>query len=311
MKTKINALPLRILKTVFAFFISLVLSPFFHCESFFAGIGSLKSMRESLTLSIHALFEQMSSNFIAFIFAIVYSYLFGLNPYSISFALLCLFIIIKKINFIDTYLTAAFTLVALMMLASDQTDLISRSFDRLYSTFFGMLIALIVNAILFRPRKADDLNQILLKLNQYIHIFMAHDLEEYSYIELKNTLDELKKEKSIAKEELNVKYISQTKKQDLIERLIEINLVEAQTQVVFELPNINDDFKEAIIPIIIQLNKIKQYPSEKDEIPSIKKEIKSLYTEYTNDENFFVNTNFLSNLNIYIDLLREYNRIEN
>lgn len=311
MKFDRNQFPLRIIKTVIAFFLSLALSQFFYCDRFFAGIGALKSMRESLTLSIYALFEQLLSNLIAFVFAIIYAYAFGLNAYSISFALLSLFLVIKKVNFIDTYLTAAFTLIAIMMLSKSPEALIDRSFDRFYSTFFGMFIALLVNAILFRPRNTHDLTQILIKLNQYVHIFMTHDLDEVAYLELKDALDELTREKNIINEELKVSFLSKEKKERLYESLVEVNIVEAQTNSVFELPDLDEEFRDAMIPIIIKLNQIKQYPNEKDEIPEIKKQIKSLYNEYTNDDNFFTNTNFLSDLNIYINLLREYQRLDN
>ena len=157
MKFNLNVLPLRIIKTVLAFFITLILSPIFHCDPFFAGIGSLKSMRESLSLSIYTLFEQLASTFIAFVIAIIISFFFGINPFSVTLALLILFLIIKRIDSIDTYLTSAFTLIALMMLSNDQAELLSNSFIRFYSLFFGMSVALIINAILFKPKKVDDI----------------------------------------------------------------------------------------------------------------------------------------------------------
>ncbi|MDL2211873.1 aromatic acid exporter family protein [Erysipelotrichaceae bacterium OttesenSCG-928-M19] len=312
MKINVNVLPLRIIKTVIAFFISLVLSPYFYCDSFFAGIGSLKSMRESLTLSIQSLFEQLLSNFIAIVFAVIYSFIFGLNVFSISFALLSLLLVIKRVNFIDTYLAAAFTLLAVMLLSDSQTELLNRSFDRFYSTFFGMVIALIVNAAIFRPKNIDNLNQILIKLNNYVHIIMAHDLDEYAYLELQNTLADLEREKNIATEELNVRFISKNKRISLYDRLNQISVVETQAEVIFDLFNLDLDFRDEIIPIIIKLNGISQYPSDENnnEIVNIKDEIKILYNQYTNDENFFKHTNFLSNLNVYINTLTEANRLE-
>ena len=306
MKLNLNFLPLRIIKTVVAFFITLILAPFFQCDSFFAGIGSLKSMRQSLSLSIYALVEQLSSNFIAFILAIMFAYTLGLNPFSISLALLILFLVIKQIESIDTYLTSAFTLVAIMLLSNSTEELLTHSFDRFYSLTFGMIIALIVNAVLFKPKKVEDLNQLLIKLNQYIHLYINHGLEEYSYLEIKNTLEELEKEKVIAQEELSIRYIPQEKKTRLQARLDEIAIVEAQTDVVFELPYLDDNFRELMIPIIIRLNAIKQYLNDTDELIQIKQELKELYHQHTTDDTFFENTKFLAILNIYVELLLDY-----
>ena len=305
MKFNREQFPLRIIKTIMAFIITLLLAPIFHCDNFFAGVGSLKSMRESLTLSVHSLFEQLFSNFIAFSFAIVYSLMFGLNLFSISFALLSLFIVIKKTNFIDTYLTAGFTLIAMMLLSSNETQLLNSGFERFYSNFFGMIIALIVNAIFFKPRHVHDLNKLLTKINQYVHIIMTHDYDQYTYIELKNTLAELDREKSIVSDELKVKFISKNRKSELNERLQEIILINAQAEVVFELGNLDKNFRDIMIPIIIRLNYVKHYQSENSKILEIRQEIRSLYFDYTSDTNFFTNTEFLSKLNTYINLLQD------
>jgi uncharacterized membrane protein YgaE (UPF0421/DUF939 family) len=303
MKFDISIFPLRIIKTVLAFFISLILAPIFQCDSFFAGIGSLKSMKQSLSLSIYALFEQLASTFIAFIFAIVSSFLFGINPYSVTIALLLLFLAIKQIDSIDTYLTSAFTLLAIMLLSNDQTELINNSFIRFYSLFFGMSIALIINATLFKPKKIDDINQILIKLNHFVHIYMQHDLDEVAYIEVKNTLEELDHEKEIAEEELKIRFISAERRLKLQQKLGEINIANAQTDVMFELQNLDEEFREQVIPIIIKLNGIKQYLNDRDELINIKRELKSLYADYTNNDNFFKNTQFLSTLNIYLEYI--------
>lgn len=307
MKIKLREiLPLRIIKTVLAFLIALLLSPIFQCDNFFAGVGSLKSMKESLTLSVQSLLEQLFSNFIGFVFAIMYSYIFGINPFSIAFAIFSLFIVIKKINFIDTYLTAGFTLVAIMMLSANETEILNRGFDRFYSTAFGMLVALIINAIFFKPKNTDDLNKLLFKLNEFVHIYITHDLEEYAFLEIQQTLEEIEREKTIIDGEKNVFFSSKAKKEKLEENLTEIEISEAQVNVVLELEKIDDELKNKMIPILIRLNYIKQYSTDdKEEIANIKKEIKQLYTDYTDDSNFFTNTQFLSDLNIYINLLRD------
>ncbi|MEG0283325.1 MAG: aromatic acid exporter family protein [Erysipelotrichales bacterium] len=307
MKVVKDILPLRIIKTSIAFLISLLLAPFFYCDSFFASLGSLRSMRESLTLSFQTFIEQIIANGLAFVFAILYASLLGITPISTSLALFTLLIFIKKLNFYDAYMAAAMVLAAIMLLSDDQADLIDSAFVRFFSSIFGMVIAVLVNSIVFKPRKDSDLEEILYRLNEYMHIFMDHDCEEYAYLELKATLDDLHREKSLIKDELRSIILPKAKKQALQEHLIEIEIVEAQAHAVLELPGLADDFRKAIIPVIIKLNYIKHYlnDDEDNEIPAIKKEIKNIYAEHTDDSNFFTHTRFLSDLNVYINLIRD------
>lgn len=306
MKQIRDVLPLRIIKTTIAFLVSLLLAPIFYCDPFFAGLGSFKSMRESLTLSLNALLEQLLANFIGFVFAIVYGYFFGINPFSVTFAVFCLFIIIKKANLFDTYLNAGFTLVAIMMLSINEADILSRGVERFISTALGLVIALIINALLFRPKKTQDLNQLLFKINEFVHIYITHGLEEYAFLEINQTLEELRDEKAILSAEKKVFISSKAKKEKIREKLLEIEISEAQASVVLELEKIDEQLRELMIPIFIRLNYIKQYcADDKDEIADIKKEIKRLYVEHTDDSNFFTHTQFLSDLNSYINIIRD------
>lgn len=77
MKINFEVLPLRIIKTVIAFFISITLAPILNIDTFFAGLGSLKTMSQSITLSIQVVLEQMFANMIAFIYAIIYASIFA------------------------------------------------------------------------------------------------------------------------------------------------------------------------------------------------------------------------------------------
>lgn len=298
--------PLRIIKTAIAFLLSLSLAPIFKIDSFFAGVGALKTMQPSITLSIKEIFNQTFANIIGIIFAVAFSLIFGINPFSVSVALLSLFLVIKYTNVQETYLTAAFVLIAVMFLSTNQQELYERAFTRTIANIFGMIIALIVNIILFRPKKGEELEVILRRLNEVIHLYMSNGLDEYSASLITQNLEDLKSERDIIKNELNVSFISSNRKAILRDRLKEVEIVIAQVDMVKELPTLSNDLVEEIIPIIIQLNFIKHYEQDKSKIPEIKDDIRKVYLNNTSKYDFFSNSSFLSALNNYLNLLLEY-----
>lgn len=306
MKMNADILPLRIIKTTIAFFISITLAPLLNIDSFFAGLGSLKTMSQSITLSIQVVLEQMFANLMGFIYAIIYASIFGLNAISITFAFLTLFLSIKKIKFFDTYIPAGVTLIAIMMFSNNQQDLLDSAFMRILSTFIGMIIALIINIIIFRPKPSRDTAHTLQTLNEYIHIYLNNNYEEYIYLQINEQLQKLDKEKSIIDEELKFAFNKQEKIQRLNDQLLEIEIAHKQVDVIFEIQKLKPEIQEILIPILLQLNYIKQYPNDKEEIIQIKKQVKAIYNEYTDDTNFFTNTRFLSTLSNYIELLLDY-----
>lgn len=306
MKVNIELLPLRIIKTVIAFFISISLAPLLGIDMFFSGLGSLKTMSQSITLSIQVVLEQMFSNFIAFVYAIIYASIFGINALSISFALLTLFVSIKKMSFFDTYITSAVTLIAIMMLSTNQHDLLSSAFVRIIATFFGMIVALIINVFIFRPKPIKDNSETLQKINEYIHIYIKNDYEDYIQLLILEQVSKLDKEKNIIDEELKFAFNSKNKILRLNQQLLEIDIAKSHVDLVFELKTLDDNFQVIILPLLLRLNFIKQYQNDKDEIIEISKEIKNLFNQFTNDENFFINTKFLNRLIDYIELLFKY-----
>ncbi len=306
MNINFDVLPLRIIKTVIAFFISISLAPILHIDTFFAGLGSLKTMSQSITLSFQVVLEQMFANMIAFIYAVIYASIFGLNVVSISFALLTLFISIKKMNIFDTYIAAGVTLIAIMLFANNQQDLLDSAFIRIFSTFIGMIIALVINIIIFKPKPLKNINETLQTINEYLHIYLNNNYEDYVYLQINKQLDTLEKEKVIIEEELKFTFNKKEKIQRLTNQLLEIEIAKSQVEVAFEVQKLKPEIQDIIIPILLKLNYIKQYPNDKDEIIQIKKQLKSIYNEYTDDGNFFTNTRFLSTLSNYIALLLEY-----
>lgn len=306
MNKKLELLPLRIIKTVIAFFISISIAPILNIDMFFSGLGSLKTMSQSITLSIQVVLEQMFSNFIAFVYAVLYASIFGINPFSISFALLTLFVTIKKISFFETYITSAVALIAIMIFSSTQHDLFSSAFVRIIATFFGMFVALFLNIILFRPKPIKDNSETLQKINEYIHIYLNNNFEEYIHLSIVKQLDKLDKEKAIIEDELRFVFNSKEKIQCLNKQLLEIEIAKSHSDLVFSIKSLDETNQNIFIPIIKRLNFIKQYPNDKEELIIIKNDIKHIYNQYTNDNNFFSNTRFLSKLSNYIELLLQY-----
>lgn len=209
-------------------------------------------------------------------------------------------------TFFDTYITAAVTLIAIMMLTNNQQDLLDSAFIRIAATFFGMIVALLINILVFRPKPIKNINETLQTLNEYIHIYLNNNYEEYVYLQINEQLQKLEKEQIIIDEELKFMFNNKEKIQRLNNQLLEIKIAQNQADVVFEVQKLKPEIQEILIPILLQLNYIKQYPNDKDEIIQVKKEIKEIYNEYTDDTNFFTNTRFLGALSNYIELLLEY-----
>ncbi|WP_423363784.1 FUSC family protein [Mycoplasma sp. P36-A1] len=298
--------PLRIIKTCIGFFISLITAPLFGIDSFFAGVGSLKTMQQSIYLSINEILNQTFANIIGVVFAIVFSLLFGINAFSVSIAIFCLFLVIKHTNIQETYLTAAFVLFSILYLSNNMESLFDRSFIRIVANIYGMFVALLVNIILFRPKKGDDLNKVVKYLNRFIHIYMANDQDEYSALAINSYLSDLKDERDIIKKELKLRFISKSRKNMLLERLKEVELVLSQVDVIVELPLLSPDLRDEIIPVLKQLDFIRHYEQDKSKIPNIRDQIRKIYLNNTSKYDFFSNSSFLASLNDYLNKLYEY-----
>ena len=301
-----DLLPLRILKTVLAFFISISIAPILHIDVFFAGLGSLRSMRESLILSLSTLLEQTIATALAFIISLLAAIIFGISPISITIALLALFLIIKLFNFNDSYLPAGITLIAVMCLSTSVEGIYDSAIMRFVAIVLGTIISLLVNSLLFRPKKYKDVKSVIYQLHQLSQYYISHNLDEYTYLEINSNLEDLEAEERVLNEELSIYILTKPRKEKIRNYLEEIELSKAQCKCIVELTTISDEFREEIIPIINQLFFIKQYSNDINEISSIKKELRRLYYEHTNDDVFYAHTMFLSNMNSYINLLRGY-----
>jgi uncharacterized membrane protein YgaE (UPF0421/DUF939 family) len=300
-----DRLPLRIIKTTISFFIGMVIGPLINLDTFYCAVGSLYSLKESITLSVRAAIEILLANLFAFIIATVFALIFGITPLSATAAMFTLFLFIKKVNLTSALSSSGFVMASLMLLSSDQTNLVDRGILRFFSLVIGMLIALLINILVFRPKRNEDLFNTTHRLTELIHIYMTHDLDDQANHDIDEELVKVNYVKNIINNEKRSPFILDDKKEQLKDALFEIEVLEAQLKVVRNMHNLSPKFREKIIPILIELNQIKHGLGDKRDIKRIKKEIKALYNRYTKDDNFFTNTNFLSDLNIYVNLLRD------
>lgn len=298
-------LPLRIIKTTISFFIGMVIGPLINLDIFYCAVGSLYSLKESITLSVRAAIDILIANIFAFVVAIVFALVFGITPLSTTAALFTLFLILKQLKLTSTLSSSGFVMASLMILSTDQNNLVDRGFLRFFSLVIGMLIALLVNILVFRPKRNEDLFNTTHRLNELIHIYMTHDLDEDANHNIDEELVKVNYVKRIVNNEEKSPFILDDKKEQLKDALFEIEVLEAQLKVVRNMHNLAPKFREKMVPILIELNQIKHGLGDDRDIKRIKKDIKALYNRYTKDDNFFTNTSFLSDLNMYVNLLRD------
>lgn len=302
-----NNFPLRIIKTSIAILVSLLVGPLLGMDRYFVAIGALKSMRETIALSFQSALEQSFANLIGFAFALLYAYLFGINPFSIALAIFSLFMVIKFTKFHETYLPAAMATLAFMILTKDTPDMFPKGVDRFLSTLFGIGIALAVNIIIFRPQHINKLKKVMNRINSSVHLYLKKGLSSEEYDNIQNNVNDLNRLKHLVDAEKKTWTTLKSKKTALEIESRSIQLTLALLEAIKNLETLDDDFQYQMINILIRLNYIQQRGltvESLDEIMQIKQQIKTDYQEYTDDSNFFRNTEFLSKLNIYINLLK-------
>lgn len=307
LKTIRENFPLRIIKSSLAILVSQIIGPLLGMDRYFVCIGALKSMRESITLSIQSALEQSFANFIGFIFAMLYAYLFGVNPFSIALAVFSLFMVIKFTKFHETYVPAGVTMLAIMIMSKDTPEMLPKGIDRFLSTLFGIGVALLVNIVIFRPKNKVQLKKVLNHINASIHLYLKKNFSKEEYDNIQDNLSELNRLKRVVDAESKTWTTLKRQKLTLEAESKSIDLTLSLLEAIKSLETLEEDYQEQMIKILIRLNYIQQsrQASESlDELMQIKQQIKRDYQDYTNDSNFFKNTEFLSKLNIYINLLK-------
>lgn len=155
-----SKLPLRIIKTCISLFISYITLPLFTpFTPFFAGIGAMRGLRESMSLSVSALKEQTIANLIGMTVAFIFGIFFGSSAITATLAVFVLFLIIKHLGWHDSYVVAAITMTSILLLANDNYMLFLRGFDRVFATLYGMLVAFVINFFVFKPNFESDINE--------------------------------------------------------------------------------------------------------------------------------------------------------
>lgn len=308
MKKVIEFLPMRIIKSAIAIFIAQIVGPLVGGDRLFASLGALKSMRESIALSIQSLLEQSFANFLGLVFSLIYGYFFGISPVTISLAILTLFLAIKAIGFEETYMSAGLTLIAIMLLSHTEQDLLARGFNRFYSTLVGMIIALAINFLIFRPKPKIVLQDVLLSINNSVDQYLKTGLDQDAYNVIKENISDLEHEQKIIRFESKAWVRTKRQKKILAEEKSNIIVTQALLEAVFSIQTLDDELQKEMIDILSRLNYIHKHDlaeNKLDELMNIKQDIKHLYLDHTDNSNFFKNTEFLSKLNIYINTLKE------
>lgn len=209
-------IPMRIIKSGIAVALAYVTMPLFISGTqFYASMGALRTMRESIAGSIQIIIQQLIANFVGFAFAAFFGFIFGINIFSVSLGIMALFLVIKYAKLGDSYLMAGVTLMSIMLLATDDATLVQRGFDRFISTGYGMIIAFIVNIAIFRPKFSNDIEMILTMISEKIDRWFASGSEkEQSTIfnQLSESTDQLESKIGLIRQDMRTKLATRNDK---------------------------------------------------------------------------------------------------
>lgn len=184
MNTIRKKFPLRIIKTCLSLFISYSTLPYLGSYTpFFAGFGAMKAMRKTMALSVETLREQTLANVIGMIVAFIFGLLFGTSPIVVTLAVFVLFTILKALDWKDSYVMAAITMTSIMMLSTNNEMLFDRGFDRVLATLYGMIIAFLVNFLLFRPNYVDEIKEHIHSISVLSHRWLKNGACRHSTLQ--------------------------------------------------------------------------------------------------------------------------------
>lgn len=301
--------PLRIIKSTTALYLTLLLAPVFSISVFFAAVGSFTAMRESIILSVKSALERSMGTLIGYIFSLFFSTIFGITPLTISITFFVVFLTIKYFKVMDLYVHSAFMILAMMVQLGESEMYTINATTRLLSINFGILISLLVNIIMFKPPKNQDINHIISEINTESLAYIENPNDKEKLVHLHDMLNLLIRKLAIFKEERTT-FITKLipERIDYLDNLInEIELTTAWINILVQLETLNKATLNSVTPIlkdiIILRNNMLNYHNY-HKIKVIKKRIKRVYFTNTTDDVFFTNTSFLSNLNIYINLIK-------
>jgi uncharacterized membrane protein YgaE (UPF0421/DUF939 family) len=141
----------RILKTGIAITLAILLAQQLHLPSpVFAGIAAVFAIQPSIYRSYLSVLEQLQSNVIGAVLAIIFVLVFGNNPFIIGLTAVIVIAINLKLKIENTIGLALVTVIAIMENTSEQ--FVEFAVIRFLTIMLGVLSAFVVNLVFLPPK---------------------------------------------------------------------------------------------------------------------------------------------------------------
>ena len=174
----------RVIKTGIAVTLALYICSIFDLESaVFAGMAAIFTIQPSIYRTWKQVWNQVETNTLGAIIALLALYFLGNNPFSIGLVMIIVILISLKLKMADTISLTLVTVLAIMS-APGNEDLVF-ALHRFGLTFIGMMSALLVNIFISPPNyKKMYLNKVhtvFQNMSILMRTAVSNELTETSY----------------------------------------------------------------------------------------------------------------------------------
>ncbi|WP_102347635.1 FUSC family protein [Bacillus sp. Marseille-P3661] len=195
----------RILKTGIAVTLAIYVAKLVGIPSpAFAGIAALFAIQPSIYRTYQSIIEQVQGNVIGAIMAILFSIMFGHDPFVIGLTVIIVISIILRLKLESTISLAIVTVVAIM--ESPSETFIQFALYRFSAIMIGVFASFIVNLLFIPPKYEPKLYHKIVDITEEIFKYIRVSLTNASeYSILKDDIDRLK-ERTVKMENLYLFY---------------------------------------------------------------------------------------------------------
>ncbi|WP_035020588.1 FUSC family protein [Anoxybacillus flavithermus] len=157
----------RVLKTGIAITFALVLAKLLQLPSpVFAGISAVFAMQPTIYRSYLSLIEQVQANVIGAIFAIVFTLIFGHDPFIIGLTAILVIALFLRLRLESSISVALVTVIAIMEYT--EQHFIEFALIRFSTIMLGVLAAFVVNLVFLPPKYEKKLYTKIVEYTEHI-----------------------------------------------------------------------------------------------------------------------------------------------
>jgi len=182
----------RVIKTGIAVTLALYICSVLNLESgVFAGIAAIFTIQPSIYQTWKHAWNQIQTNLLGAIFAILALYFLGSDPFSIGLVMIIVIAISLKLKMADTISLTLVTVLAIMS-APGNEDL-TYALHRFALTFIGMVSALLVNVFIsppnYRKMFSEKVHSVFQNMSILMRTAVSNEMTEKSFTEQMETLE--------------------------------------------------------------------------------------------------------------------------